>query len=356
MAVDYLLNGQAYGDVATRLLHNRFDPRALRPWVSQVDGRSYVTLNQGGKLQNVPLIGNAAATLTYDEWKYFDRVITRAGRPRMRAYSDLRAASSTLVIPNAMGKTVIQSQTVGRITPATISMDGARRGERDRPHVDTVLMPIPIIHKDFSFTLREIEESRNGAVPLDTTMAEEASERCSEEAEKLLLGVSASYTYGGGTIYGYTNFPGRLTKTLTLPTAGGWTPNTLLMEIMDMRQKAYDKGYTGPFMMYVSPNFDTYLDSDYSTLKGDITLRDRILKLSNITDIRTLDWLSTGYKVLLVQMTPNVARAVVGMDLTSMQWETEGGMILNFKVMCILLAQLRGDIYGGTGIVDGTGA
>ena len=84
------------------------------------------------------------------------------------------------------------------------------------------------------------------------------------------------------------------------------------------------------------------------------TLRERILAIPNITDVRRLDYLSSGYQLLLVQMTSNVARAVIGMPITTVQWESQGGMRHNYKVMCIMVPQLRSDYNGDTGIVHGT--
>ena len=69
--------------------------------------------------------------------------------------------------------------------------------------------------------------------------------------------------------------------------------------------------------------------------------------------MRTLDYL-TGTTILLIQQTPDVARAVVGLDVTTVQWESMGGMMLNFKVMAILVPQLRADFNGNTGIVHGS--
>jgi len=57
-----------------------------------------------------------------------------------------------------------------------------------------------------------------------------------------------------------------------------------------------------------------------------------------------------------VQQTSDVIREVVGMDITTVQWEEEGGMRLNFKVMAILVPQLRADFNGNTGIVHGSTA
>jgi len=46
-----------------------------------------------------------------------------------------------------------------------------------------------------------------------------------------------------------------------------------------------------------------------------------------------------------------VVRLVDGMANTSVQWESEGGMALNFKVMSIRVPQIRSDINGACGVV-----
>ena len=45
--MDFILNGSAHGDVASRLMASNFDVNALRPYTAE-DGRSYYTVNQGG--------------------------------------------------------------------------------------------------------------------------------------------------------------------------------------------------------------------------------------------------------------------------------------------------------------------
>jgi hypothetical protein len=55
-------------------------------------------------------------------------------------------------------------------------------------------------------------------------------------------------------------------------------------------------------------------------------------------------------------MTSDVARAINGMDITTVQWETQGGMRVNFKVMAIQVPQIRSDFNGRTGIVHATTA
>lgn len=377
-----LRQGMLTGSVAASLLGSGFDPGSLRPYADE-HGRMFQTLtnNRGAGIKpqkyKQQITGNADATLRKNEWQLLDLAVIKAAKPRLRAWGDLVNAGLTFDILNGMSKTVLQHQTQSDITTATFSMDGLRETDRDRPVYDLTNLPLPIVHKDFSFSAREIAVSRNGSTPLDTTTAELAGRRVAEEVEKLLLGVNATYTYGGGTIYGYTNFTSRLTKTITAPTAAGWIPSTTVDEVLAMRDQSQLAYHYGPWVLYCSPNWDKYMDGDYSAAKGDKTLRQRLAAIDNLTAVRTLDYLgatnaaasdtyaqqqvgvksaSTTYTLLLVQQSADVVRAITGMPVTTVQWESHGGMMLNFKVMAIMLPQLRADHNGNTGIVHGSGS
>lgn len=350
--MDFILNGQASGGVAATMLNNGFDIRALRPWVGK-DGRSYIARNENGKEIAVP-VNNANATLRQKEWIQIDQQVSIAAKARLRVVADLRGSGLTYNIPNGMGKTVLESQTMGDITGAIISMDPARQAEADRPEFGLVHLPLPVIHKDFHFTARQIAVSRNGGAPLDTTMAELAGRKVAEEAERLVLGISDTFSYGGATVYGLTNFPQRIAVELTDPTDSSWTPATLVDEVLSMRAKSVAAFHFGPWVLYVSPDWDLYLDADYSTEKGDNTLRERLAKINGITDIRTVDYL-TGLQMIMVQMTSDVIREVIGMDLTTIQWETLGGLVQHFKVMAIMVPQIRSITSGETsGVIHGS--
>lgn len=352
--MDFILNGQAHGNVAATLIQNGFSPESLRPFVVPGENgnpdRTFINNN------GVAVPVNNAGLLRREDWKVIDSAVIKIAKPRLRAVGDLRSSGLTFNVPNGMAKTVVETAAVSDIDEAQISMDGLREGNNDRPAFSLTNLPLPIIHKDFHYSARQLMASRTGGSPLDTTHAELAARRVAEEAEKLLLGVSSNYdqfSFGGGTIYGYTDHPSRQTKTITAPTATGWTPQTLLTEILDMRKLSQDKNYFGPWMVYVSLAWDQYLDEDWSSSKGDMTVRDRIRKVEGFTDVRTLDYL-TGFTILLVQMTSEVVREVVGMDLRTVQWEVKGGMQINFKVMAILVPQIRADYAGQTGIVHGS--
>lgn len=342
--MDFVTNGQATGDVASILMANNFNPGALRPWEGK-DGKSFVTLNDKNFVTNAP------ATLRKDEWLTLDQAVIKAAQPRLNAVADLRSAGLQYNIPNGMASTVLQHETQSDIGDATTSMDGLREGDSDRPVYELKNLPLPIIHKDFSFSARQISASRNGGSPLDTTMAELAARKVADEVEKLTLGESSSYSYGGGSVYGYKNFPQRLTGSLTAPTASNH--NTTVLEVLAMRQQAVAKKYYGPYTLYYSPDWYAVMDEDYSEAKGDNTLKDRLMKITGINEVKGADYL-TGNEMILVQQTSDVARLVMGMDITTVQWSSHGGMQLNYKVMTIMVPQLRSDFYGNTGIVHRT--
>lgn len=349
--MEFIQNGQASGSIGQRLLASNMDPNVLRPYIAE-DGRHYITQVRNGAAVAVP-VGNAVATLRRDEWKIIDDAVILSARQRLRVVASLREQGLVYNIPNAMGKTVLETAVMSDITGATISMDPIRKSDSDRPEFDIGLLPLPIIHKDFSFTAREIAVSRNSNTPLDTTMAEMAARKVAEEAEELALGTTGTFSYGGGTIYGLTNYPGRHTATLTDPTSSGWTPSVFITEVLAMKQASMDDRMFGPWALYLSPSWDQYLDGDYHPEGGDRTLRERLQAIQGIVRIETVDFL-TGLQAILVQQTTETIRLVLGMDITTLQWETQGGMQQNFKVMAMMVPQIRGDINGRTGLIHGS--
>src|SRR5690606_36159511 len=118
--------------------------------------------------------------------------------------------------------------------------------------------------------------------PLDTSTAELASRRVAEAAEQLALGVTGTYKYGGGLVYGLLNFPHNLTKTLTAPTDPDWAGTVFLDEVLAMKEQSQLNFHYGPWMLYTSPLWDKHLDADYSQAKGQNTLRDRVKMIDGI--------------------------------------------------------------------------
>jgi len=378
---DFVLNGQGHGEVGSLMGQMRFDPGMMRPYLDGERGRSVsittgYTFNAATGMhvpvaEEVPiseLLNNGlhspvfnATSLRKDEWIMLDQRVVMAARQRLRAWSDL-AAANTFSVPG-MSKTMLEHETMSDVGEAVVDMDGLTDGRNASPRFQLEAMPLPITHSDFHFSSRKLAESRNAGTPLDTALAENAGRRVAEMVEKTLIGTVTGVQYGTGSeygttpkVYGYTNFPGRATKnTMTAPT--GSNGSTVKDDWLALRDLLYDANFYGPYMAYVSSDYDRYLDQSYSTSEPSAgTLREQLLKIDGIQSIKRLDYLTNTFTVLLVQMTSDVAQAVNGMDITTVQWESRGGMQLNFKVMCIWAPRLRADYNGNCGIAHGTTA
>lgn len=305
----------------------------------------------------VPNMALNATLLRKDQWILLDNVILTAARARMRAWADLRAAN-TYGGFDAMANPILEWERVTDVGEAVVDMDGMTEARNFNPRFDLQGMPLPITHADFFLSSRFLAVSRNKGVPADTQRAQLAGWKVGEMIEKTTIGTETGITYGdatgyGGTatstVYGYLNHPDRLTKT-TMHAPTGSNGVTVYNDFLACREQLYASKFYGPFMVYVSDDWDQYLDALFSTTEPSAgTLRKKLLEIDGIQGIRRLDYLTSStnpFTVLFVEMTPENARAVNGMDITTVQWESMGGMRLNFKVMAIQVPQIRSKYIG----------
>jgi hypothetical protein len=425
------LNGR-FGQTLNHIRRGKmwFDPGLSRPYFDNYD-RPCVTINTGRttlvkgeprfvreKRYVTDLINKwgvnsmtlNATTLRKEEWIELDRVVLRAARYPLRAWADAAAANSFGGF-NGMNKLILEHETMSDPGEAVQDMDGLTPGRQDRPQFQLQGLPLPITHAGFSFPQRQLGVSQNSGTPLDTSMGEACGRRVAESIEKSILGVTTGIIYGGNStqvggysrtsqVYGYLNFPNRLTyTTMTVPT--GSNPQNTVDDVLAMRSLLMLNKFRGPFMLYHSNDWDRYLDNDYAralvggtSIATSKTLRQRLRDIEGIVDVRRVDFLfgltgtggtqpvpltnqlattggplNLGYQgpggegiatagnpftMIMVQMTPDVIRAVNGMDITTIQWQEHGGMELKFRVLAIQVPQVRADYYGDCGILIGT--
>lgn len=357
---DFIMNGQAHGDVA-RTLQSFGDVGRMRPFIGN-DGRPYVSVSNGKGADGKPRfsvvpVGNA--TLRKDEWKFYDTAVLKAAKLRMLGIADLQSRGLTMNLGNGMGKTVLEYENVSELSAAEMSMDGVRRADNDRLTYEINYLPLPIIHKDFQINARVLEASRTTGDPLDTAQAEECGMKVAEKAETLLFQGSSNYSFGGGTIYGYTDFPSRNQGSLTgkwdylTDDSDGTVGEKILSDVVDMKQALIDDRHYGPYVLYIPTNYETTLDKDFKSA-SDKTIRQRLLEVSSIEDVKVADYLDDD-DVVMVQMTNNVVRLVTGLGISTVEWKSEGGMVYHYKVMTIMVPQLRADANGRCGIAHYSG-
>lgn len=352
--MDFVAGGNAQGEMAAFLLQQgRLDPGQMRPYIGK-DGRSFITVFKGGdpskptSYQAVPVQTNA--TLRRDEWKQLDEAILPIAESRLNGVQDLINRGLVYSLGNAMGTTVLEYHDVSDAMEADLTMDGITRSQGDRPAYSTVYLPLPIIHVDYEINARVLAASRKLGNPLDTTSAERAARKVAEKLETMLF-TNTTYGFGGGTIYSYINHPDRNTVTLSANwDASSKTAAEILDDVLSMKQSSLNAYHYGPWVLYIPTSYETVLDEDYDTTTPGTTIRERILKIAGIDDVKVVDTLPDD-NVLLVQMTGDVVRLVRGIGIQNVEWKSEGNMVTKFKVMTIQVPQIRSDQGGRSGIV-----
>ena len=361
--VDLLFQGQAQGDVGQEVLNagGKLNVGTMKPFVGK-DQRSYIQVFKGGdpkKPENYSVsLTNNAATLRRDEWKQLDETILKIAETRLGGVQDLVSKGLVYNIGNGMGSTVLEWHDVSDALEAVATMDGVTRGQNDRPVFQTNYLPLPIIHADYEINARVLASSRTLGNPLDTTMAERAARKVNLLLEQMLF-TNTTYSWGDdddrseNSIYSYINHPDR--NLVTLSTYGQWnasgtTGADIVASVMAMKQSSISAFHYGPWTVYYPVSYETSLDADYDTVTPGTTVRERILKIDGINELKVVDTL-TAHNVLLVQMTPDVVRLVRGMGLQNVEWRSEGNFLTNYKVMTIQVPQIRSDQNGSSGLV-----
>ncbi|MFP4018238.1 MAG: major capsid protein [Bacteroidales bacterium] len=357
--IDFLnANGQSEGEIAkTIATQKKMDPGTMRPFVGQ-DGKSYVTVYAGGdpnkkdSYKNVPL--NTNATLRRDEWKQLDDAVLKVAKERLGGIQDLVDNGLTYNLGNAMGTTVLEWHRSKTDLKAQLSMDGLTRGEGNRPVYDTKYLPIPIIHVDYEINTRELEASRKLGNPISTDAAEEATRTVQEYLEDMLF-TDTNYSFGGGEIKSYINYEDRVVGSLNKAwDDSGTSASQIVDDIMSMKQASIDNKHYGPWMVYIPTAYEVVMDEDYDTSGASTqTIRDRILKIGGIKDIKVIDRMPSD-TVLMVELSTKTVRLVRGMGIQNVEWMEHGRFITKYKVMTIQVPHIRSDKNGTTGIIHYT--
>jgi len=357
--VDLVLNGSGQGAFAKALLtQGRTDAGALKPWIDK-KGNAFITVFKGGDpsvKSNYQNLQVNAGTLRRDEWKTLDDAVLQVAESRLNGIQDLIDKGLTYTLGNGFGTTVLEWHDVSDALEAELTMDGITRGKNDRPEFQTNYLPLPIIHVDYEINARVLATSRGMGNPLDTTLAERGGRKVAEKLEAMLF-TNTDYAYGTlddrsrNKIYSYVNHPDRNQVTLSV----GWddsskTAANIVDEVRSLKQASIDAKHYGPWMVYIPTAYETVLDADYDTTTPGTTIRDRILKIKGITDVKVVDELPAD-NVVFVQMTKDVVRLVRGMGIQNIQWGEEGNMVTKYKVMTIQVPQIRSDANGASGLV-----
>jgi uncharacterized linocin/CFP29 family protein len=303
-------------------------------------GAVLANINEAGLL-----VANAS-TLRHEEQVQYDTALVQIARKRLRMANLLRGKG--LVRPlGGLGTILSLYEQAGDFTAAKVSMSGRTSADQDTLTFDEVGVPIPIFHKEFELDARRLAASRNGVgQPLDTSSIEIATRIVADEFESHIYNGAPQISVGGSTVYGLCTSPFRNTGSIT----GGWaTGANVITDVKAMLQALYDDNFFGPFTLVVPKNYWAGIQLDYSDVKGDNTIMDRIMAFVDISEVIPGDYL-TNSNVVMFNADSETIDLAIGQDMSNIPWQAQP-LSTEFKVFMAGAVRVKADKNGRCGVV-----
>lgn len=286
------------------------------------------------------------------DWILVDKAILQVSRQRLVAVKDLFDNGLTFPVADALGVMRVEWEKVSDFGTADVNMSGVAQGDSDRVNFSLDSTPLPIVHKDFNINIRSLTASRRMGHPLDVTQVALATRIVTEKVESILF--NGGLNLGtNGQVYGYKTAPSKHTGNLV----AGWdaaatTGTSILGDLLTILEALYAGNMYGPYGVYVSNNSYINLGADFKA-NGPLTTLQRLLQVPGIKFIKPTSNLvdtSGQPQVIVVQLTPDVVDMIDGIQPMAVQWESQGGMVMNFKVMSILVPRMKTTYTNQSGI------
>ncbi len=322
-------------------------------------------LNEGGGLNVASLRApgfRALAPLSDKAQVVMDTAVVEVGLQRLTFVADLLSEGLVYNLPDPLSVTQLEWNSMSKVGQAQRTMSPSARGENKLPIVLPGRLPIYLTTDQFELGIRELKTSQRIGTPLDTNLIKQCVRSVNEAIEDAAINGATTLDGQDLTVAGYTA-PGILNapnKNSGNVTSAAWSTApvgaTVLSETLTMINALQgDKKY-GPYNLYVGTTVGNALENDFSSTKGDQTIRQRLEGIQvggRPLRVRVADMMPAT-KVALVQMTSDVVEVVNGQAPTVIPWTSLDGFTIHNLVMAIMIPRVRSDYDGNSGVYVGT--
>jgi hypothetical protein len=269
--------------------------------------------------------------LTPEEWIALDEAAVRgfiSNAPVTALLSKYNTFST-----DGMAKMVLEHETMEDVDKAVVDMQNVAENE---PKFVLHSLPLPVTHVDFRGNKphkSETEESRMNS-------AYSAGQEIGLEIERLTLGVDEPFRMPNcdAAVYGLCNFPPARRATVR--------PEHLVEDVTAALKVAWEEKFYGPWAFVHGESFGLTEHMRQQLLGIGFDTEDGKYK-PIVEDGIVCSPQMRGLSSVLVQLTPDVVRIVVGHELVTYSNLTE------FMAACVIVPQIRADYYGRCGVIVG---
>tara|TARA_R110000737_G_scaffold195660_1_gene216512 strand:- start:751 stop:1875 length:1125 start_codon:yes stop_codon:yes gene_type:complete len=295
---------------------------------------------------------NNSTTLRHEDFLVIQEMITEVRRRKLNGINDLKEAG--LTFPVSIGDQIVGTENINSFGDAEQEQNPTGYDNEDTAFTETYV-PNPITHKTFGVPWRQQGFNYKSSAGLKESMRKVA-----ERLEETLFNgnTAINVSFGGqlNPIYGYTTHPDRGTATIS-----DWSNvinnDAIVNEVIaNVGSMFANQGGVemDSVILYFPKNFKEAMDRDYSSLKGDLTVAERIKKIPEIKDVKFGEKLADS-NVVYVEMSDRTVQLAVASDIVSVPHVKTNPMASQFLTTYAAMVQIiKADSDGNTGILHAT--
>jgi uncharacterized linocin/CFP29 family protein len=284
-----------------------------------------------------------------DEWELLDSRVVQISANVLNAIADLQAMGLTTNL-GGLGVLVSQYEQVSDMSDASVNMAVETDDEEDRLNFPLIGVPVPIISKGFRIDARSLAATRRNGGQLDTTHIDTATRKVAEMLEQIFF-LGSTIVQRGQQIFGVLNHTSR---NIVSGGADWGTATAIYPNILAMVAALQADNFYGPYRMYLHP--DQYIQTFALNANTALPIIRTIEQLPGFGpgSVKPTNYVTAGQGVLL-NMTSDVVDLAIGQEIAPVEWETKGGLVTYYKILCALIPRVKSDANGRSGVAHMSG-
>lgn len=294
------------------------------------------------------LITNADGTLRHEDFLVIRDKIIEVRRRALNGIADLEAAGLSFNV--SLGEQLVGFENINEFQDAEQEMNPNSYQNNDTVFTES-FVPNPITHQSFSVPWRQQGFDYKRSLGMS-----EAIRQVSERLEETLFNGNAAIkvSFGSSThgIFGYTTDPNRGTGTISDWTNAANNDVIITETIREIGNMWNNQGGVGndSVVIYVANDIWTVLQNDYNSAFPSKTIKDRMMDIAQVKDVKPAEKLATKQVVMveMEQRTVEIAKASDIITVPHIKTSPMSPQVLT--IYAAMVHKIKSDSNGNTGV------
>ena len=295
-----------------------------------------------------------ATSIRHEDAQTIQEMIVQLTEYQLNGISDLIAAG--LTVPAMITDQLVGYESIDKHNPAIQEMN-PNGSDNNALEYQLRYVPLPITHQGYDVFWRQQGFQYKSSAGLSSSVRT-ISERLEESLFNGNTDVTVDLDGNSYELKGYTNHPNRIQATTS-----DWSvpanKDKIKSEMLALVGKFFTEAKIkepNSLQVYIPGNYVEVMDDDYSTVKGDATVRERLQKIPEIREIKFSDRLADG-EISMVYMNPETVQLAIASNIVSIpHTKTEPMENQAFTTYAAMVHMLKTNSDGIIGVLHATAA